>query len=245
MDSVIGLAVSAAGKVGHGLTQPYSHVRDIVASSKGLDGNHDCLRRDLDTLVFIKDRNDVEIRRCKQFVILNSYSVWVTNVSETVAEVEKLMLEYRSKRRGLRRWHLQRRSRLSEEMEKKFIEVRKLTENGKLQTRFRVERVLKVSNVVQIKGFPTLQSSLENILDSLNERETRLVGVCGMMGVGKTTILLNLNNNQKIANLFDIVILVRVSAVQSSYCLQQAIANRLMLDVGGIHDHNMVANTDI
>ncbi|KAJ7967959.1 Disease resistance protein [Quillaja saponaria] len=246
MGSIIveGLAVSAAAKVvGHGFTESYSHIRGKVASSKDLDENYKLLRQDVRSLVAIKEDNEKKVWRHKQKEITSNYSVWINKVSETVAEVEKLILKYESKK--LPRWRFQRRSRLSEEMAKKLRKVWELSEEGQFPTGFLVnklaEPVLKVLDAPPIKGFPTLQGSLEKILVLLKNNNIKTIGVYGMVGVGKTTILQNLNNNEEVVKLFDMVIFLRVSREQSEDKLQEAIANRLMLDTEGFNDHDVVA----
>jgi disease resistance protein RPS2 len=62
-----------------------------------------------------------------------------------------------------------------------------------------------------------------------------------MAGIGKTTILQNLNNNEAIAKMFDIVIWVTVSKDWSLEKLQHSIAARLKLNMEGMTDPNEIA----
>ncbi|KAJ7967962.1 Disease resistance protein [Quillaja saponaria] len=149
------------------------------------------------------------------------------------------------KAKRLPRWRFLQRSSLSEEMAKKRDEVWELIEDCQFPTGLLVYRQAEpastVSNVPEIKGFPTLQNSLEKILGLLKNNNIKTILVFGIMGVGKTTILQNLNNHVEVAKLFDIVIFLRVSAAHNDDKLQEAIANRLMLDTEGVNDLGVVA----
>ncbi|KAI8026773.1 Disease resistance protein RPS2 [Camellia lanceoleosa] len=62
-----------------------------------------------------------------------------------------------------------------------------------------------------IKKFETLRKSLEQILDLLKGNKVKGIRIHGPLGIGKTTIMLNLNNHEQPAKMFDIVIWLKVS----------------------------------
>lgn len=62
------------------------------------------------------------------------------------------------------------------------------------------------------------------------------IGLWGTVGVGKTTIMHNLNDDVEISKMFDIVISASVSKESSIEKLQKAIAQRLKLNTEGISD---------
>jgi len=226
---VVAPLVGAVGTIG------VEEVRTTIASkfafSKHLDDNYHILIKDTEMLQAIQKDKEIEAHQNSHRDTTNAYKLWTNKVSEATEEVRKLKLKYEIK--TLPRWRIQKRSRLSEEMEKKSNWVRQLMNDGCL-TNFLVDKppepVLKELNVPQISGYPTLQGALDNILDLLKNNKIKIIGVCGTKGVGKTTIMRNLNNNEEMAKLFEIVIFVKVTSNDRK--LQEKIAHRLMLDKG-------------
>ncbi|KAK7318903.1 hypothetical protein RJT34_03610 [Clitoria ternatea] len=202
-----------------------------IASSKNLDDQYNILIKDKEMLLAIKNDREREVQRNNHKNTTNAYKLWTNRVSDVVEEVEKLTDKYK-KGKGLPWWRIQRRSHLNEEMAKKSDLVRELMKD-ECSRDFLVDKppepVLKELNVPLINGYPTLQSALENILDFLKNGKIKVIGVCGTKGVGKTTILQNLNNNEEVAKMFEVVIFMKVTTNDDK--LQEKIANRLMLDL--------------
>ncbi|KAE9446797.1 hypothetical protein C3L33_21303, partial [Rhododendron williamsianum] len=87
---------------------------------------------------------------------------------------------------------------------------------------------------------------LEKILHWLRRYKVKGIGIHGIVGIGKTTILLNLNNHEQVAKMFDIVIWLTVSKEgskenQTRGHLQQAVAQRLKLTMAGTSDADEIA----
>ena len=228
-----GLEVVAplVGEVGaHGIGELHSTIASKIASSRNLDDNYNILLKDMEMLLAIKKDKEREVQRNNHKDTTNAYKLWTNRVSDAAEEVQKLKVKYEEKM--LPWWRIQRRSHLSEEMEKKCNYVRELKKDECLRD-FLVDKppepVLKELNVPQISGYPTLQGALKNMLGLLKNNKIKVIGVCGTKGVGKTTIMQNLNNNEEVAKLFEIVIFVKATA--DDHKLQEKIANRLMLDI--------------
>ncbi|TKY60118.1 Disease resistance protein [Spatholobus suberectus] len=233
-----GPLVAEVGAVAVG--ELHTTIASKFASSKNLDDNYKKLVKDMEKLLAIKKDKETEVQRNSHKDTTNAYKLWTNRVSDAAEEVQKLKNKYEQKL--LPWWRIQRRSSLSEEMEKKCNCVRELMKDECL-TDFLVDKppepVLKELNVPQISGYPTLQGALENILGLLKNNKIKVIGVCGTKGVGKTTIMRNLNNNEEVAKLFEIVIFVKVTA--DDHKLQEKIASRLMLDIGINKEHSNVA----
>ena len=67
----------------------------------------------------------------------------------------------------------------------------------------------------------------------LEDPEIKRIGIWGMVGTGKTTIIENLNTHDNINKMFDIVIRVTVPKEWSEVGLQKKIMRRLNLNMGG------------
>ncbi|KAF5951959.1 hypothetical protein HYC85_009903 [Camellia sinensis] len=70
------------------------------------------------------------------------------------------------------------------------------------------------------------ETVVKQILDLLKGNKVKGIRIHGPLGIGKTTIMLNLNNHEQVVKMFDIVIWLKVSKVGSKEnlsrkCLQQ------------------------
>ena len=74
---------------------------------------------------------------------------------------------------------------------------------------------------------------VEDVVSFLEDEQIRRIGIWGTVGTGKTTVMQNLNNHQDIAKMFDIVIWVTVSKESSTKKLQDAIMQRLKMNMEG------------
>ncbi|KAF5949368.1 hypothetical protein HYC85_011361 [Camellia sinensis] len=73
--------------------------------------------------------------------------------------------------------------------------------------------------------------TLRKVLNKIQDRNTRMIGIWGMGGIGKTSIMLHLNNTPEIATMFDIVIWVTVSKSTTIRKLQDQIVKRLSIKI--------------
>ncbi|XP_011623748.2 LOW QUALITY PROTEIN: disease resistance protein At4g27190, partial [Amborella trichopoda] len=69
------------------------------------------------------------------------------------------------------------------------------------------------------------------VFDGINDKSYSIIGVYGIGGVGKTTLLMNINNRFKEQPSFDTVIVVTVSATTNILNIQKKIGKRLGLDL--------------
>ncbi|XP_077242309.1 disease resistance protein At4g27190-like [Tasmannia lanceolata] len=129
------------------------------------------------------------------------------------------------------------RYKLSKSSMEKIQEVKEL-----MDTRANFPEELAVPNPqpesVQEMPGPSIvdQKAASELLDRLKELvlndEIRKIGIWGMGGVGKTTLVSNLNNimaDGSLAHPFDIIILVTVSSILDLHGIQLQIASRLKI----------------
>ncbi|XP_077229371.1 disease resistance protein At4g27190-like [Tasmannia lanceolata] len=82
-----------------------------------------------------------------------------------------------------------------------------------------------------IEGNTSTDRTLQKILGCIKDIKKQKIGIWGMGGVGKTTMMKSLNNSAEITQLFEIVILVTVSKDWSLRNVQNEIAKRLSLNL--------------
>lgn len=123
---------------------------------------------------------------------------------------------------------------------KRIEEVKRLGEKGIcLLAASRIPKRAEYIPVAPIEEQPTARQNLAKIMNLLNDDRIRRIGVWGMGGVGKTTLIKNLNNKLRNATFtqpFSIVIWVTVSQELDLMKIQTQIAERL--DLGLLMDRS-------
>ncbi|KAE8672315.1 Detected protein of unknown function [Hibiscus syriacus] len=158
----------------------------------------------------------------------SSYDIWLCGVNKTLDNAQGLEDRYKEDHKLLSQYiHVKRRSNYSGKLEKMCEETQKLLEDGKFLGCILVDKpiepVLKV-NAPEIKAFPSLQRPLEQVLEVLRNDKLKGIGISGTLGVGKTTIMKNLNNHEQVAKMFDIFVWANVCSERSEEKLQEVIS---------------------
>ncbi|XP_058074866.1 disease resistance protein At4g27190-like [Magnolia sinica] len=83
-----------------------------------------------------------------------------------------------------------------------------------------------------IAGLTSAELAMKDVTDALNNDNIKIIGVWGMAGVGKTTLVKNVNNQMKGSERFDKVIMVIVSKDVDLKRVQGDIAGNLGLNLG-------------
>ncbi|ERM99247.1 disease resistance protein RPS2 [Amborella trichopoda] len=97
---------------------------------------------------------------------------------------------------------------------------------------------VRVLETTPIEDQPSVQGTLQKILDAINDQHYGVIGVYGMGGVGKTTLLENVNNHFKEQPSFDTVIMVTVSATPNILNIQKKIGQYLGLDLSSCNEED-------
>ncbi|KAJ4957962.1 hypothetical protein NE237_025073 [Protea cynaroides] len=83
---------------------------------------------------------------------------------------------------------------------------------------------------------PSTQTNLQQLIDHIYDPHSRIIGVYGMGGVGKTTLIGKVNNHFKENPIFDTVIMVTVSATPNIQDIRTRISDRLGLDLSNANE---------
>ena len=136
------------------------------------------------------------------------------------------------------KWRLVRfweHSYLSKVMAKKHNQVQSLLgrhDKRRLWTKELPEPVRKI-HAPKIEDNSSLHKVVEDVVSFLENEQIRRIRIWGTLGTGKTTVMQNLNDHQDIAKMFDIVIWVTVSKEWSIKKLQDAIMQKLKMNMEG------------
>lgn len=199
---------------------------------KDLKSNYEKLMQEARELSAMKDAICKEINKYKFTPVVKE---WIARAEMIEKEVRELETKYKKKRQ----WRLDSLANLSRKMVEKCNQVRNHNEQGNLQKATLVMELpepVKKIHTLKLQDNSSLHKSIQHVLRFLQDERIRRIGICGMVGTGKTTIMQNLNNHEKVAQLFDIVIWVTVSKEWSESKIQDVILRRLKLDMEGIDD---------
>ncbi|KAK2973977.1 hypothetical protein RJ640_013538 [Escallonia rubra] len=246
--AALSAALTSGAQVRTALRDPTA---ERILKSKNFEEIYASLEKEMGALIATKDDHRTEVRRHSATKTpSNLYNDWIGNVEKLECEVVVLKMKYEKITKKFKGFNYGSRRRLRKKMKTKYTEAHDLLDHAKRLEVFLVEKepesVVKVE-APDIEAFPALQGPLERILDLLTKDDITWIRILGAVGIGKTTVMQNLNNNEKVAEMFQIVIWVKVSTEDSkenlrTEDLQRAIVRRLRLDIGGINRVEDVAD---
>ncbi|GKV51517.1 hypothetical protein SLEP1_g58162 [Rubroshorea leprosula] len=181
------------------------------------------LRRELDTLTNrkqdIESRIEVAEARGGQMV-RREVQDWLKQVQDINVDVQAFL----EKVQGIK-WY--KRACLDKLVCRKINVVRKMLEKGSFPEGLVIERAPARGNRIPTENLVGQISTKEEIWGYLMGDEVGMIGVCGIGGVGKTTIMKNLHNDLQRETRFQKVIWVTVSHPLNVFELQKKIAGAM------------------
>ncbi|KAA8532646.1 hypothetical protein F0562_032538 [Nyssa sinensis] len=208
----------------------FSYVRNLTKNFEELKAKATelCIKRD-----DIKDRLDQQkfqkapTRECEH---------WLAKVGEIENKLKIIEQEYNAEKKWLKGWcpDLLSRLKLGERVVDMINNVTDTYEKSKFEVGFVVDLPLAK---VEKQPFPTLTAqaaadrTLKKVMNFIEDKRTQKIGIWGMGGVGKTTVMQLLNNTLVSTTMFDVVIWVTVSKSWSIRKLQDEIAKRLSIEI--------------
>lgn len=185
------------------------------------------IRRD-DIQSKVKEAND------KGDSILKRVVVWLKDVEKIPEESENFITEEINANRKCVNGmcpNLWRRYYVSREAKKKTEALAKLYVKGDFHdfaVRVPLAEIESSSNMNQVV-FEFKQTTFRKIMDALNDKNASIIGICGMGGVGKTTLLEEIRKQAGEKKLFDMLLMVTVSQNPNFKSIQQEIADMIGL----------------
>ncbi|KAG5525749.1 hypothetical protein RHGRI_032139 [Rhododendron griersonianum] len=246
--AIVSAGVALASAAGTGVQAWYQRRQVLWDQRKekgSLSGNVEEIIVDLNEAVrklgCIRKDFENEVQRNKMKAPSETYSEWV----RSVVEIDKQVAEKRVIYDGRRKEEAFFRSSSYEDFRKAFKKmydkVKSLgEESNQLVDKMFVD--LSPKPIVNKDGldnnFVAHEKQIKEILDLLGSSKVKKIGILGTAGIGKTTIMHNLNKHEEVAKTFEIVIWLEVSTEGSrknmtKEHLLQAIVERLELNIRG------------
>ncbi|KAG5555948.1 hypothetical protein RHGRI_006557 [Rhododendron griersonianum] len=173
--------------------------------------------------------------RRKVRVVGPNVEAWLTRANEVTTEVEGIIQDKAKVKEGrLNGWcpNLKLRYSLSRKAVKKTKIVVDLKVDGDQYTQSSYSpppACLEITTSRDFMGFESRRLIMEEIIKALKHDEINLIGVCGMGGVGKTTMVNEVAKRAKEDNHFDEVAIAVVSQEPNLTNVQACIAEMLGL----------------
>nr|GLL17215.1 disease resistance protein At4g27190-like [Ipomoea trifida] len=231
-----------AAIIGSALIEPFKVVfGSIYAAMKNrfkIHSNYNHLERDITLVLALKSRlrSGLADEQLQHLLPTTQVQDWLINVEELENHFNSLRstvtesgITSDSASCCSRSLHC----KLSNNIAKQIVKAKQLIEEGKsfenIIVGVPVARPVQYIEVTSIKGQPTASKNLAKMMDLLKCEKYKSIGVWGMGGVGKTTLVKNLNNELTNDPTFNIVIWVVVSQNATVESVQSKIAERLEL----------------
>ncbi|XP_058105937.1 probable disease resistance protein At1g61300 [Magnolia sinica] len=200
--------------------------------SRSLEENLDVLKakmqelssREADVKIELNKMDEMRGKKLKQEV-----SLWLENVEKITSEVTKIEEDTGE----VARYFSLSRVALGKLVVKKIDDVVKLRETGRFSEGLFTDLLCESGSMPATKlvGKMTAERNLEQIWELLMDHNVSTIGVFGMGGVGKTTIMTHVYNKVTSSGIFGIAIWVTVSNDFSIGRLQNSIARAIGLEL--------------
>ncbi|XP_057485026.1 disease resistance protein UNI-like isoform X1 [Actinidia eriantha] len=204
--------------------------------AKNLSKNLKNLDKKASELGTRRDDIDAQIEREKPYKTpTKECEEWKKNVEEMKTNITIIKSEFEVENKCLIGLcpNIFVRMKLGERLVNMICEVEELLKKSKFENSFLTDSPpLKVEKkLVQDSLTASASNTLEKVLDKIRDKTTPKIGIWGMGGIGKTTVMQLLNNTPEITTMFDFVIWVTVSKSWTIRKVQEEVGQRLSMEI--------------
>ncbi|XP_048420500.1 probable disease resistance protein At4g27220 [Pyrus x bretschneideri] len=217
--------ISIASKIGECLVTPIGRECGYLVN---YHSNLASLQREIEDLCRKKDgvQGLVDAAKRNGQTIKPDVQGWLKNVNDDmVKKVLQFEDEINKKRRCVYRWSLSRKAY------KITQHVLQLQNKGTFENVAHPAPPRKIWSTFKegFKDFKSRMAKINEVIEGLKREEVRLIGICGMGGVGKTTMVKEIITRLAELNLFDEIVMATVSQSPSVKTIQSEIAGQIGL----------------
>uniref|UniRef100_A0A7C9AXD0 NB-ARC domain-containing protein n=1 Tax=Opuntia streptacantha TaxID=393608 RepID=A0A7C9AXD0_OPUST len=227
------ILISVAAKVAESLVAPLQHLACLLFESKTTTKE---LRKECDKLQESHDQLKTDCEeavRCNGEEIREAVTHWLHAAQDTLTRVGT-WLESVNDENAMTSWlspyNWGWRYKQNKEAIRKKAEIRKLLErhrNISRLTRITAPRGIELIPRDNFSTFNSVDRAFKEIVEALENRGTNMVGVYGMGGIGKTTLVKEVGVQAKREGLFSMVVMAVVSQSPNIYRIQTQLADQL------------------
>uniref|UniRef100_A0A2N9I9Y0 NB-ARC domain-containing protein n=1 Tax=Fagus sylvatica TaxID=28930 RepID=A0A2N9I9Y0_FAGSY len=222
------IVISIVAKIGEYLVEPIGqqfgyliHLNSNIQNLKDQFQKLGDKREGLQLLIDAEKRNGLEI--------LPEVNTWIEKVDK-ISQDRQRFIDIEDKMF----LNLKSRYSLSKKAKKKTLEIDGLLKEAE-QTFFNKvsysPRPLGVVSTEVFKHFESRKSIMKEVLEALRDDNINMISICGMGGIGKTTMAKEVAKRAKEAKLFDEDVMAVVSQNQDVKHIQGQIADMLHLEL--------------
>ncbi|GLT31076.1 hypothetical protein SLA2020_058390 [Shorea laevis] len=196
---------------------------NCIDQHRNFNDDVDELRRKLDSLT--SQKQDIESRiqeaeACGGQMVRQQVQEWLKQAKEIRVKLRAFLEEVQ----GVK-WY--KRACLDRLVCRKINMVKEMLDKGSFPEGIFIEKAPAHGNIIPTENLVGEISTKEEIWGYLMGDEVGMIGVCGIGGVGKTTIMENLHNDLQRETRFEKVIWVTVSHPLNVFKLQKKIADAM------------------
>ncbi|KAH7835907.1 hypothetical protein Vadar_031057 [Vaccinium darrowii] len=171
---------------------------------------------------------------------------WIKKVDEMLKKVETIKPEFNVEKKCVGGLCLDifARIELGKRVANMIDDIKELEGKSKFESGFLVDAppaTVEMQPDHASKLSESAYLTLDMVLEKIRDENTPKIGIWGMGGVGKTTVLKLLNNKPEITEIFDFVIWVTVSKSQSIRMVQEEVGQRLSVEINKDESDDRVA----
>ncbi|XP_048234818.1 probable disease resistance protein At4g27220 isoform X2 [Ricinus communis] len=194
------------------------------------------LKKEEKNLMLARDRvqNKVNMALRNAEEIEKDVEEWMTETNTVIDDVQRLKIEIEKYMKYFDKWCSSWiwRYSFNKKVAKKAVILRRLWESGKFDT-VSYQAPLSGTEFFPSKDFTPSKSSrkaLNQIMVAVKDDDVNMIGLYGMGGVGKTTLVKEASRKATMLKLFDQVLMVVVSQAQDVIKIQDQMADKLGLN---------------
>ncbi|XP_074281413.1 putative disease resistance protein At4g27220 isoform X2 [Silene latifolia] len=235
--TLVGPATDAGKGIYTSLKRKYDYIQNFDQNFKNLEEEARYLTgRKMDVEDFIANNHMFEDKT-------HECTTWLEDVEKITASLNDMRIKYQKTSNSTGLSGLRSRLKLSKEavkMTKSVVELRSRINHE--------PTILKERTPDRLGKFPknisevdSLQENVEKLIELLNDDTIKKIGIWGMSGVGKTTILENLYEEVAKRQMFDVMLWVTVTKEGGLDHIQETVLKRLTSKANVINDRGQAS----